>query len=81
MLSARISSWRVWSAYASVPKAHAQCSHQLLTGMLSVYKININWKSDAHAEHVRKKLMRMVRVEISSWCACSVHALVPDPYA
>ncbi len=25
-----------------------------------------NWKTDAHAEHVRKKLMRMVRVGISS---------------
>ncbi len=58
--------------HASVPFAHA-------VGMQNEHLKN--WKIDAHTEHVRQKLMRMVRVGISSCCACSVYASVPDPYA
>ncbi len=38
-------------------------------------------KLDAHAEHVRKELLRMVRVCISSWRICSACTSVPDAYA
>ncbi len=37
--------------------------------------------SDAHAEHTRKELMRMLSIRISSWCVCSGYASVPDAYA
>jgi hypothetical protein len=40
-----------------------------------------NTKTDAHAEHARQELMRMLRVRISSWRARSGCASVPDPYA
>jgi hypothetical protein len=45
--------------------------------------------SDAHAEHMHKELMHMLKVtSVSDACAqhvlkglCSVHVLVPDAYA
>ncbi len=68
MLGARTSSWLVCSAYASVPDAHAQCTHQFLMRMLRVYKMNI-WKI--------WKLMRMLSMRIRNWCISSV----PDAHA
>jgi hypothetical protein len=67
MLSARTSSLLVCSVYASVPDAHAQCTHQFLTRMLSAQNEHLkNRKTDAHAEHARKELKRMLMVLISS---------------
>ncbi len=40
MISARISSWHICSVQASVSDVYAQCTHQFLTCMLMVYKIN-----------------------------------------
>ncbi len=40
-----------------------------------------NGKTDAHAEHARKELMRMLRVHIIFWQVFSVFASVPDAYA
>jgi hypothetical protein len=37
--------------------------------------------SDAHAEHTRKELVRMLSIRISSCCVCSGYASVPDAYA
>ncbi len=39
------------------------------------------WNFYAYAEHTHKKLMRMLRLCISSWPVCSVYASVPDLYA
>ncbi len=72
MLSARISSWRVCSAYASVPDAHAQCMHQFLTRMLRVRKMNL-WEIG--------KLMRMLSKRVRNRCAWSGCASVPDAHA
>jgi hypothetical protein len=72
MLSPRISSWRVCSAYASVPDTHAQSAQQFLTRMLRVYKMNI-WK--------KGKLMRMLSMRIRNWCIWSVFAPVSGAHA
>jgi hypothetical protein len=37
--------------------------------------------SDAHAEHTRKELMRMLSIRVRNWCVCSACALVPYAYA
>jgi hypothetical protein len=58
--------------HASVPYAHAQ--HALKEPFQT-------WNFYAYDEHTRKKLMRMLRVRISSWLVCSANASVPDPYA
>ncbi len=58
--------------HASIPYAHAQ-------GIQNEHLKNT--KTDAHAEHARQELMRMLRVRISSWRARSGCASVPDPYA
>ena len=72
MLSAHISSWRACSVHASIPYVHAY----------GIQNEHLKFrKTDAHAEHARKKLMRMLRVRISTWRACSGCASVPDPYA
>ncbi len=68
----RINALRVCSAWASVPYAHAR---HALKGPFQI------WNFYANAEHSRKKLMRMLRVHISSWLVCSANASVPDPYA
>jgi hypothetical protein len=57
MLSMRISSWRACSVHASIPYAHAE-------GIQNEHLKNT--KTDAHAEHARQELMRMLRVRISS---------------
>jgi hypothetical protein len=93
MLSIPISSWRIWSAYASVPFTDAQ------HGLKGPFQI---WNFYAYAEHICKELMCMLsncigslpvfqcmhqirmcmlRLGISFWHICSVHAWVPDAYA
>ncbi len=68
------------SAHASVPDVYAYC---IRIGSLRVCSA---WRERAfsHLElsiRVRKKLMRMLRVRISSWRVRSVYASVPDAYA
>ncbi len=53
MLSVRITSWRACSVHASLPDVHAD-------GIQN--KHLINRKTDVHAKHARKELMRMLRV-------------------
>ncbi len=78
LLRARISSWLVCSAHATVPDAYAQpshqcqCTHQFLTLMLRVYKMNI-WKIG--------KLMRMLSMHVRNWCVWSGWASVPVSFA
>ncbi len=61
----------VCSVHASVPNAYAEGTQN---------KPLKNGKTDAHAEHVSKELMSMVRMCISSWWACSACASVPKKY-
>ncbi len=70
MLSARISSWRVCSAWFEGP-------FQIFTLMLSI-RVR-NWcvcsacpsVPDAYAQQAHQFLTRMLRVCISPWCVCS----------
>ncbi len=81
-ISACISSWHVRSVHASVPDAHAQCTHQFLTRKLSMHwRAFPNMEFYAYAEHMHKKLMRMLKLHISFWPVCSVYASVRDLYA
>jgi hypothetical protein len=68
----RISSLRVRSVYASVPKAHAQCTPQFLSRMLWVCKMNI-WKIG--------KLMHILSTCVRNWCVWSGWASVPAAHA
>jgi hypothetical protein len=70
MLSMRISALRVGSACTSVPYTHAQHGLKGPFQFCNFY---------AYAQHTRKKLIRMLRVLISSWLVCSANASVPDP--
>ncbi len=45
------------------------------------YRINFKKVSDAHAEHTRKELMRMLSMRISSLRVCSAWTPVPYAYA
>jgi hypothetical protein len=94
MLSIPISSWRIWSAYASVPFTDAQ------HGLKGPFQI---WNFYAYAEHICKELMCMLsncisslpvfecmhqirmcmlRLDISFWhILCSAYAPRPDEYA
>ncbi len=67
-----ISSWRVHSVHESVPDAHAQCTHQFLTRMLSM-----SWRPFLNLEF----FTLMLSIRIGNWCVCSVYASVPDWYA
>jgi hypothetical protein len=83
-LSLHISSWRIYSVHASDPDAHDQNTHHASVpyvhaqhALKGPFQI---WNFYAYAEHASKKLMRMLRVRISSWLVCSATASVPDPY-
>jgi hypothetical protein len=79
MLSIRIRNWCQCSGYATVPDAHAQCTHQFLTCMLTRF-----WRDCTHCTHLfltcmlgytHQFLACMLSICISSWSACSVHTL------
>jgi hypothetical protein len=57
---------------ASVPDVYAQYTHQFLTRMLRVNKMDI-WKIG--------KLMRMLSMLVRNWCIYSGCISVPDAYA
>jgi hypothetical protein len=83
MLSIRVRNWCVCSVWASVPDAYAQHAHQFLMRMLSMVCRDLFqiWNFYVYTEHTLKKLMRMLRVRVSSWLVCSANASVPDLYA
>ena len=56
------------------PDAYAQFTHRFLAHVLSMFE-------GTFVQCTHKYLMRMLSARISSWCVCSVHALVPDAHA
>ncbi len=66
--------WPVCSGYASVPDAYAK---HVLKGLRSVHTL----VPDAYAQCTHQFLTRMLSARISSWCARSAFAWVPDPHA
>jgi hypothetical protein len=58
--------------HSSVPDAHAQYTHQFLTGMLSML-----WRDLFKFGFLNLMLSICVR----NWCICSGYASVPDSYA
>ncbi len=81
------------SVHAFFLDVYAQCTRQFFMCMLSTYispdmhaqhvfkgPLQI-WNFDAYAEHRRKKLIRMLRLHISSWPVCTEYASVLDAYA
>ncbi len=79
MLSVRISSWCTCSMHASVPDARSVQASFPYAHAKGIQNERLkNRKTDAHAEHALKELMRAMtrtlRVRISSWPVCSACA-------
>ena len=89
--SARLSSFHVCSAYASVLDACAQGMHKfpdtyaqhVLKGSFQFPYVRSVHESvpDSHAQCTHQFLTHMLSVRINSGPECSEYASVPDPYA
>jgi hypothetical protein len=85
MLIVCIISWCVCSENLPVPDPYAQGTHKFLMHMLSMVWRNCILCKHQYLMHMLSECAtdlcaqrkRMLRVCISSWCTCSVHA---DPY-
>ncbi len=89
-MSIHVRNWCVSSGYASVPGTYAQgyalvpgaYAQHLLKGPLhSVHKLVPGVYPDSYLQRRHQFLMHMLRIRISSWRPCLVHASVPTAHA